>query len=183
MRQDKWWAEADKNNIQVADSVCKPWKITDTKVEPKDMEWDPQVTAPMPLEALYTLMKDQQAYTADLGRKRTNIINGVATARIPVRGRTNHLVVVTKNYFKESPNGMDPDNLDKDVLGFLSLVLSYAKAAHDLEKGESPKLLITYMPRTDFNTIFAQVKARVPGDLFKLIEHLACYKTDKGRTT
>jgi hypothetical protein len=135
----------------------------------------------MPLEALYKLMKEQRDYMHDKKKKPEFIINGYETGRTGPNRPDKNLVVASKNAFDGNPNGIDKTKIGDDVLGFCSLVLSYAKAAYPLQEGESPKLLLTYMPRTDFNTMFDQVKSQLPGDLFKLMAHLACFKTQFDR--
>ena len=57
------------------------------------------------------------------------------------------MLSVTKEFFQAHPNGMSADNVKADVLGFLSLVVSYAKAARGFYEDESPKELIPTMPR------------------------------------
>ena len=125
----------------------------------------------MPLEALYSLMKEQREYpNPEPGR---NLLDGICP-------RGDFLVLVTQEYFQSSPNGIDGSKVTDDVLGFCSLVLSYAKAASQtLKPDQSPKLFLTFMPRTEFNTIFAQVKSKIPGDLFNLFNFLACYTLNK----
>jgi hypothetical protein len=141
------------------------------------VEWDAQVTAPMPLEALYSLMKEQ---LADLDASKRNILCGFETLRAG-NPEAENLVVVTQEYFQSNTNGIDPSKVSDDVLGFCSLVLSYAKGAnYPLSQDQSPKLMLTFMPRTEFNTIFQQVKSKIPGDLFTLFDSLACYKTEDG---
>lgn len=136
------------------------------------MEWAPQITTPMPLEAVYSLMKEQQA-DPDLSHR--NILDG-----FPKEDET--LVVVTQEYFQSNTNGIDRSKVTDDVLGFCSLVLSYAKAAIiKLGRDQSPKQFQTFMPRTEFNTIFKQVESKIPGDLFGLFNSLACYKTKDGK--
>lgn len=133
-----------------------------------------QVTAPMPLEGLYSLMLEQ---AKDLDVAKRNILDGAETKRTGNVGNTN-LVLVTKTYFQSKPQGIDQTKVTNDMLGFASLVLSYAKGAqYQLQPDESPKLMTTFMPRTEFNTMFKQVKSKFSGDLFKLFEVLACYKT------
>jgi hypothetical protein len=128
----------------------------------------------MPLEGLYSLMKEQLInFEGDSG---TNILNGAC----PRDGKCDNLVVVTDEYFQTTPNGIDKTEVSDDVLGFCSLVLSYAKAAgKPLIGDESPKLRLTFMPRTEFNTMYNQVKSKLKGDLFALFDTLACYKTNK----
>lgn len=112
-------------------------------------------------------MKEQMTIDNPLDPRR-NILDGA--------GRDG-LVLVTKDFFQSSPNGIDKSKVTDDVLGFCSLVLSYSKVAdRKLQPNESPKLYTTFMPRTEFNTLFEQVKSKIPGDLFDLFNTLACYK-------
>jgi len=122
----------------------------------------------MPLEALYSLMKEQV-----LDLPNPNILDGATFST------KKYLILVTQEYFQSNTNGIDANEVTDDVLGFCSLVLSYAKAASDaLRADESPKLRLTFMPRTEFNTIFQQVKSKIQGDLFTLFNSLACYTTN-----
>lgn len=126
----------------------------------------------MPLEAVYSIMKEQLQADRDNGKPR-GILDGVIF-------RKNHLIVVTQEYFQSNQNGIDGSKVTDDVLGFCSLVLSYAKAASEaLMRDQSPKLFLTFMPRTEFNTMYKQVKSKIPGDLFSLFNFLACYTTDQ----
>lgn len=130
------------------------------------MPWDPQITTPMPLEALYSLMEEQKAH----GPLDRNVINGDNINQ-------DALILVTKDFFKSGPNDIDKEKVSNDVLAFCTLVLSYAKMASTIpKKDESPKLFTAFMPRTEFNTLYEQVKSKIPGDLFNLFNILACYK-------
>ena len=121
----------------------------------------------MPLEALYSLMKEQRDKPHRTPDR--NILDGICP-------RGNFLVVVAQEYFQSNTNGIDGSKVTDDVLGFCSLVLSYAKAAsNELQPDQSPKLFLTFMPRTEFNTIYQQVETKIPGDLFELFNSLACY--------
>lgn len=123
----------------------------------------------MPLEALYSLMEEN---VQDPDKK--NILDGSNYRFLDM------LVLVTKDYFESKPNNIDGSKITNDVLAFCTLVLSYAKAAtKELKPDQSPKLFITFMPRTDFNTMFQIVKPKLTGDLFSLFDTLACYKTEK----
>ena len=126
----------------------------------------------MPLEALYSLMKEQVLDPLDPDPR--NVLNGICTLG-------DCIILVTDTYFQSKPNNIDGTKLTDDVFGFLTLVLSYAKAAktRKLEKDRSPKQLLSFMPRTEFNTIYGQVKSKIPGDLFTLLDTLACYTTTK----
>lgn len=125
----------------------------------------------MPLEAVYYLMKEQQT-SPDLGQG--NILDGYSFRYEEA------LIVVTNDWFQSNTNGIDMSKVTDDVLGFCSLVLGYAKSAsNQLGNEQSPKQFLTFMPRTEFNTVFQQVKSKVPGDLFALFNNLACYKRDE----
>ena len=126
----------------------------------------------MPLEALYSLMKEQLEDPDD-----RNILDGINIKYEDL------LVVVDKDYFQSKPNNMDGSKVTDDVFGFCSLVLGYAKAAtNPLGSETSPKVFETFMPRTEFNTIFStQVKSKIPGDLYDLFNTLACYKRDDNK--
>ncbi|KAL8830823.1 MAG: hypothetical protein Q9191_001221 [Dirinaria sp. TL-2023a] len=164
------WAGDGPNTVDVSNNKCNPWKIDgpSRKSKPQDLPWAPRITTSMPLEALYSLMKEQLAES-----DQRNILVGYPD-------RLNQLVIVTQLYFQSNTNGIDGSKVTDDVLGFCSLILSYAKAAtNKLEPDQSPKLSLSFMPRTEFNTIYDQVKSKLPGDLFALSNSLACYKTSK----
>ena len=174
MRQQiawKPWTGTPPNNVEIEDSKCNPWRIDGpgAKADPATLPWEPQITTPMPLEALYSLMKEQTAISDPLDPKR-NILDGSGPEG---------LLLVTKDFFQSSPNGIDGSKVTDDVLGFCSLVLSYGKIANgQLKADDSPKRYMTFMPRTEFNTLFEQVKSKIPGDLFDLFNTLACYKNN-----
>lgn len=136
------------------------------------MAFAPQITAPMPLEAVYKLMLENEADPVE-----KNILDG-SNFR-PDKS----LVVVQQDYFQSKPNGLDQSQMSDDVLAFCSLILSYAKAAtNTLAEDQSPKLFMEFMPRTEFITLFGIVKSKLTGDLFKLFDNLACYTTIDGKT-
>ena len=85
-------------------------------------------------------------------------------------------MLVTKDFFQSKPNGIDPENVKDDVLGFFSLLLSYVKGASVLPQDQSPKNIISIMPRSDWSTLFKQVSSAVPGDLYDLVKVLGCYR-------
>lgn len=164
---------ANPPEVLVKDNNCNPWRIDSPRknYNPADVEWQPQVTAPMPLEALYSLMVENEADPDPDDRNPLDGTNFVG----------DFLVVVTQEYFQSNPNGIRQSDVTDDVLGFCSLVLSYAKAATNrLGNSQSPKLFTSFMPRTEFNTIYQQVKSKIPGDLFQLFNNLACYRTEDG---
>lgn len=85
------------------------------------------------------------------------------------------------DFFQASPNGLKTS--DKAICGFFSLVLTYIKGAQLLGENESPKELSTLMPRTDFPTIYSQIRERIKNDVFvrsdklyDIVKILVCYK-------
>ena len=120
------------------------------------------------MEALYSIMGENLANPME-----KNILDGDSF-------RYQKLVLVKKEYFQSKPNNIDASKITNDVLAFCTLILSYAKAATEtLKPDQSPKFFISFMPRTEFNTMFQLVQSKLIGDLFSLFNILACYKTDK----
>ncbi|KAF2112801.1 hypothetical protein BDV96DRAFT_649034 [Lophiotrema nucula] len=168
----KPWASDDTRNVDIADNNCNPWKITTRPSrDPNEVSFQPQITTPMPLEALYSLMKEQAANPLE-----KNVLDGT-NYRFP-----EGLKLVAQQHFQSNPSGIDKTKVTDDVLAFCTLVLSYGKGAlSTLQPGQSPKLFTTFMPRTNFNKIFAQVSSKLPAkgdDLWALFNNLACYKGD-----
>ncbi|TVY15049.1 hypothetical protein LARI1_G006716 [Lachnellula arida] len=163
----------NRNSFNIDQSTCNRWTITtpDAGKDFEDIHWSPSVTAPLPLEAI-----------SDLFAKNTANQAHALLPEVKGRGMRCHvsrwMISVTKDFFQSSPNGISSTAVNDDVLGFFSLVVSYAKAAKSFNVDESPKMPITIIPRTDFTTIFAQVKGVVPGDLYDLVKVLACYKNN-----
>ena len=130
-----------------------------------------QVTAPLPFEAINDLFA-------------TALANGKSPL-LPIFRPSQNIVSVTQDFFQASPNGISQNTVKADVLGFLSLIVSYAKKAdepptdHSLYKTYSPKDTVSIMPRTDFVTLYAQVQSTLSlgsGTLYDLVKILACYK-------
>jgi hypothetical protein len=134
--------------------------------------FQPQITTPMPLEALYNLMKEQ--------------FDDIVDNRNPLDGYNRfgnkYLVLVTKEHFQTSPGGITQAMATDDVLAFCTLVLSYAKIAKEsLQPGSSPKVFTTFMPRTHFNKMLSHVSSKLPEkgeELWKLFNILACYQSN-----
>lgn len=150
--------------IEDDDSDCGPWKILgiSKKGGIPSIPWSPQMTTPMPLERLYSLMVENKKDPLPNDR---NVLD-VASSVYP-----DAPFLVTKEHFQSSPNGIESSTVTDDLLAFSTLVLSYAKAARGttLRPGQSPKLFTTFMPRTEFNTIFQQVQNKIPDELFDLL--------------
>lgn len=77
----------------------------------------------MALEALYSLMKKQKT-----GNGNTTLNSNKSPVNILPK-KTYPLELVTKAYFQYKPNGIAKAKASDDVLGFCSLVLSYANTA------------------------------------------------------
>lgn len=169
--QVAWDPSAEKtDDVTVEDSTCNPWKIAmpDHGGDADKLTWAMQITAPMPLEAISDLFGKAVALTAN--------------ELLPSVTPDGNMISVTQDFFQSTPNGISKDNVDPQVLGFFSLVLSYAKAAKkdNVLEDQSPKELTSIMPRTEFVTIFAQVKDKIsltPDSLYQLVKILACYKS------
>ncbi|KAL8968708.1 MAG: hypothetical protein Q9183_002334 [Haloplaca sp. 2 TL-2023] len=160
------------NEWDIEDNKCNPWAV-DTPAKAGgagNLNWAVQVTAPLPFEAINDLFI-------------------AALAPVPVspllpsgRRAKKNVVSVTQDFFQSSPNGIAADSVKADALGFLSLVVSYAKAGTQTASKDytslSPKFTLSIMPRTDFVTLYAQVKSSLPGTgtLYDLIKVLACYE-------
>lgn len=117
------------------------WKVSKPSTLVEDaITFGIQVTAPMPLSALQDLFK----MVSD--RDKNN----------PFYPKARPVFVVKKEDLKKL-DVMDVEDIDDDVLGFFSLIMSYAKAAKQAGismKDNGPKQLINFMPRTDFGTMF-----------------------------
>jgi hypothetical protein len=164
MPNNKW--DIDGNN-------CNPWAVSrpNTGNGAGNLIWAAQITAPLPFEAINDL------FAAALNPP-------VTSPLLPSVRPANNIVSVTQKFFQSSPNGISQDSVKADVLGFFSLVISYAKFATSTNppnyQERSPKFTISIMPRTEFVTLYNQVKSTLPGTgtLYNLVKILACYKND-----
>ena len=157
--------------MTIQGSTCNSWKIAAPEHggQADRIGWAPQVTAPLPLEAISDLFSKAVAKTP------SNLLPSISPDR--------NMVWVTKDFFQSNPNTISADSVKDDVLGFFSLILSYAKSATVEDEDASPKELTSIMPRTEFTTIFAQVKSTVPlnpNTLYELVKVLACYENNAG---
>lgn len=131
------------------------------------MRFTPQITAPLPLSVIYEFLRE-----AEFGPPDPHFLDHFQK---PGQER----VIVTDEFFQSRPFGIDPKALDGDVLGFLSIVLSWAKGAMNQTPYRLFKSLSWIMPRTDFVGLYNQVDTRLPRrGLFELIKVLACYRND-----
>lgn len=150
--------------VDVEDSNCNPWTIAQPSKDGavRNLAWATQATAPLPLEAIHDLFRKAVAQEA------SPLLPGIGSAK--------NVAFVTKDFFQADPNGISPDSVRDDVLGFFSLVISYAKGASKVTSGNSPKNIISIMPRTDWTNLFNQIRPAVPGPLYDLVKVLACYR-------
>ena len=133
----------------------------------RDLRFTPQITVPLPLSALYDILRG-----AEFGTSNPHFLDHFER---PGQER----VIVTKEFFQSRPFGIDPELVDADVLGFLSIVLSWAKGTINSKSGMLFKGLSWIMPRTSFAGLFNEVDDRLPrGRLFELLKVLACYRND-----
>jgi hypothetical protein len=164
----------DLNSFEINQNECNNWKIIDPENsgDAAKCKFSTQATAPMPLEAIQ-----------DLFGKATRI---ETSALIPGK-KPQGTVYVTKDFFQASPSpgGLVPDSLRDDVLGFFSMIVSYAKASKiesELPNG-SVKDVTSIMPRSDFSSIYKLLKdsgamPSIQGSLWDLINTISCYKND-----
>jgi hypothetical protein len=135
------------NSFEIEDNECNPWEVfePENSGDVAGLTWAPQATSPMPLQAIHDLFG--------------KIIRTDQHVLIPRRPQKN-LVYVTKDFFQasQSPGGLAGDSVKDDVLGFLSLVLSYAKADKTGDSDTSIKDTTSIMPRTDFSSIYKRLK-------------------------
>lgn len=139
-----------------------------------DLEWDAQITTAMPLEGIYSLMLNHNSNPRHPFDGRDDV-TGLDQKTGKVKITT---IAVKRDWFQANSNGIKQEELNDDVLGFCSLVMSFAKEAGPLSNDRNIKQAQGIMPRTDFSTLFEQVKSKLPGDLFSLFDSLACYATD-----
>lgn len=169
-----WTGDEVVRKVDIADNKCNPWRIMTPKTTPPgEMGFQAQITTGMPLEALYSLMKENHEDDPEP----RNVLNGLD------RWYGEYLSLVTKAHFRTSPGGMGPEKATDDVLAFCTLVLSYAKVARE-NAGSSPKVFTAFMPRTHFNKLLSHVSAKLPtkgDDLWALFNVLACYESGGDR--
>lgn len=140
-------------------------KLLNSKIGGEDFKWAPQVTAPYPFQGIAAL------FAANHFGKSTETI--LSSPRKNV-----NMIYVTPDFFQSSPGGISSGMAGYDLLGFFSVILSYAKAAHSLPVDFSPKLLFPIMPRTEFTTMYSQIKSQIPesASLYEILKILACYR-------
>ncbi|CAJ2504946.1 Uu.00g123400.m01.CDS01 [Anthostomella pinea] len=167
----------DNKIFKVSESKCNPWTKAFGSDDSGRWSFDVQATGPMMLEGI------QDVFASTVGSKGGEPLHPLVIKDPEWRGEFRS---VTKDwfqaqYFQQLPNGVQW--VTQDVLGFLSAVVSNAKAAQKLEgpaENQGPKVLVGIMPRTYWTTIYEQVKDKFPAKLWDIVNHLACYKLNDG---
>ena len=154
------------NRVKIEDSEFDDWKVHIRRKE-EDIEWYGQITAPMPLAAIHEL------FDKALARQRSPLLSELNPNK--------NLVYVSREFFRSEPYCNTPDNVTKGVLGFFSVVLSYAKNARRLPIDASTKGLTNIMPRTDWHTLHKLIEKGYRGELYDNVKILACYKNGEDK--
>ena len=104
----------------------------------------------MPLEAIYQLFVDLKG-------------DGISSNAIMAEGskRDNIHVVRREDFRLLGLTGFKPADITDDLLGFLSLVVSYAKATRRMQAKDGPKHSLSVMPRTDFAAMYELVRKKI----------------------
>lgn len=125
------------------------------------MFWSPQLTVPMPLEAIHEIFSNLA-----VSRTQGNPI-------VVKTQQDRNIVYVAKDFFQLKPSGVAPEDVKDDVLSFLSLVVSYTKGAVALIRTKVEDIDLRHTP-TDFTSTLSQVKAQIPhvDDLYGLVKLL-----------
>lgn len=156
------------------------YEVPPNKEEDQRIRWGVQATAPMPLEGIYHILLMTMIAKFD-DEARANVPVEVTAPLLLSPDYWNlRPVVVTDDFFVSGINDIDITRLTGDVLGFLSLLLSWVKTdKRRYTADQSPKLLFPIMPRTDWVGLYAQLSNRPPlGDLYNLVRVLACFEYD-----
>ncbi|THC93661.1 hypothetical protein EYZ11_006873 [Aspergillus tanneri] len=153
--------------VGAPNAECSAWNLSQPRTEAMFplIEWQYQVTVPMPLGAIHNVFEK-----AHLGQDTPILARG----RHPSKSR---MIWVNKNFFQASPEGNTGESISHEAMAFFSMILSYAKNVRQRKGPDySPKMLSPIMPRTDFANIYQDVKPAIKGNLYKLVSVLACYK-------
>lgn len=128
----KAWKPSSQNGnpITIKGFDQYKWNIAlPPSFNPTSVTLAPQVTAPLPLEAIHDLfLKARREMPNEL------IVTGK-------RDRISHMHVVQRSHLSQDgkfPARITPNDAPDDVLGFLSLLVSYAKYADRIQPKESP---------------------------------------------
>lgn len=125
------------------EGISSDWEVRSITGKASNMAWSKQATGTMPLEAIHYLIKS--AVT-----KEHNLLLG---------SKTDNFVYVTKEVFQANPLGINEADVKEDVMGFFSLVLTYAKSAHKIQQVGAIKALSSIMPRTNLLMMYKLVQS------------------------
>ncbi|KAI9172688.1 hypothetical protein HJFPF1_02199 [Paramyrothecium foliicola] len=146
------------------DDGCNTWFVTSESKGKKDGDFSAQITVAMPLNAMDELFKLTKT-------------NGQHKLLALSTRKKEKMVWVNKKFFMDTPEGVDGS--DAEVRGFFSLLLTYAKHADTANVDQSAKMISSFMPRTNFVTMYQIISSKIPGvDIYELAKKLACYKND-----
>ena len=125
------------------------------------ISWGAQITVAMPLEGIQQLFHDYKVNADDLSECDQTAFKAWTDRKVlqsDVNSKKDNIHEVRVGDFKvftdKSPSLKL--KLTDSVLGFFSLVVSFAKAAHQANPGDSPKQSLPIMPRTDFVTLYKE---------------------------
>lgn len=115
-----------------------PWIVQKPEKPSLYLGWGMHVTAPFPLSAIPSIVAQPSVL---LERRSAKAYPELSKEILPWTGSKKK---GTAKYLS-----------DPDVLGFLTIILGYVKAAEAGDPIRGPKHSISIMPRTDFRTIYA----------------------------
>lgn len=122
-----------KNQVNIEGSPCNPWDITHPKNTGKacDIKFGPQITAPIPLEAVYEYY--EFCVTSTFAQDRKELLPQTSFGRTGRGAQKKYWV--TEEFFQANPDGFRTS--DREVLGFFNLIVNHLKG--EVEEGSSPK--------------------------------------------
>ncbi|BCR98442.1 uncharacterized protein AKAW2_40125S [Aspergillus luchuensis] len=158
----KKWNPKTGQEVEIASNKKNPWSVK-AGTNPVNSAWSRQITSPMPLGAINDLIKQAK-------------LNKPSPLMTYANSKIQNKVWVNDFFFEEKPGGLTKD-VGEDVRGFLSLLLSYAKAGSQVRNSESAKELTSIMPRTSFSKMYKLIESKLEKkDLWNIVNKLACYE-------
>lgn len=158
----KKWNPKTGQEVEITSNKKNPWSVK-AGTNPVNSAWSRQITSPMPLGAINDLIKQAK-------------LNKPSPLMTYANSKIQNKVWVNDFFFEEKPGGLTKD-VGEDVRGFLSLLLSYAKAGSQVRNSESAKELTSIMPRTSFSKMYKLIESKLEKkDLWTIVNKLACYE-------
>ncbi|CAK49069.1 hypothetical protein CBS115989_6893 [Aspergillus niger] len=158
----KKWNPKSGQEVEIAGNKKNPWSLK-VGTNPVNSAWSRQITSPMPLGAINDLIKQAK-------------LNKPSPLMTYASSKIQNKVWVNDFFFEENPGGLTKA-VGEDVRGFLSLILSYAKAGSQVRNSESAKELTSIMPRTSFSKMYKLIEKKLEKkDLWTIVNKLACYE-------